>query len=55
MTVKVPNHTHPNSRAYIITGPTSGIEKWETGAKHPSGMALKLLAVVEKHGLEELV
>jgi hypothetical protein len=32
----------------------STIEKWETGAKQPSGMALKLLSVVEKHGLEAL-
>jgi hypothetical protein len=30
------------------------IEKWETGAKQPSGMTLKLLSVVEKHGLEAL-
>ena len=29
----------------------STVEKWETGAKRPSGMALKLLAVVQKHGL----
>ena len=33
----------------------STVEKWESGAKQPSGMALKLLAVVEKHGLEALV
>ena len=26
----------------------STVEKWETGAKRPSGMALKLLAIVEK-------
>ena len=32
----------------------STVEKWETGAKRPSGMARKLLAVVEKHGLEVL-
>ncbi len=32
----------------------STIEKWETGAKKPSGIALKMLAVVEKHGLEIL-
>jgi putative transcriptional regulator len=29
----------------------STVEKWESGAKRPSGAALKLLAVVEKHGL----
>jgi DNA-binding transcriptional regulator YiaG len=30
------------------------IEKWETGAKRPSGAALKLLSVVQKHGLKVL-
>jgi putative transcriptional regulator len=30
-------------------------EKWETGAKQPSGIARKLLFVVEKHGLEALL
>lgn len=29
----------------------STVQKWETGAKRPSGPALKLLAVVEKHGI----
>ena len=33
----------------------STVEKWETGAKRPSGMACKLLAVVQKHGLQVLV
>ena len=32
----------------------STVEKWETGAKKPSGIALRLLSVVEKHGLEVL-
>jgi putative transcriptional regulator len=32
----------------------STIEKWETGAKKPSGAALKLLAIVQKHGLQIL-
>ena len=30
------------------------VEKWESGAKRPSGMALKLLDIVEKHGLKML-
>jgi putative transcriptional regulator len=33
----------------------STVEKWETGAKRPSGMALKLLSIVQKHGLKMLV
>lgn len=32
----------------------STIQKWETGAKRPSGAAMKLLAVVQKHGLSVL-
>ena len=32
----------------------STIEKWEIGAKKPSGAALKLLAIVQKHGLQIL-
>ncbi|MCZ8205236.1 DNA-binding transcriptional regulator [Gemmatimonas sp.] len=32
----------------------STVEKWETGAKKPSGVALKMLAVVRKHGLAVL-
>jgi hypothetical protein len=43
----------PNSRycARYLNTSESTVEKWETGAKKPSGMALKLLAVVQKHGL----
>ena len=32
----------------------STVQKWEAGAKRPSGTALKLLSVVQKHGLEVL-
>jgi putative transcriptional regulator len=32
----------------------STVEKWETGAKRPGGLALKMLAVVRKHGLAVL-
>ena len=32
----------------------STIQKWETGAKRPGGAAMKLLAVVQKHGLSVL-
>ena len=30
------------------------VEKWETGAKKPSGAALKLLSIVQKDGLQIL-
>lgn len=32
----------------------STVEKWEAGVKKPSGMALKLLTIVQKHGLKML-
>lgn len=32
----------------------STVEKWESGVKKPSGMALKLLTIVQKHGLKML-
>jgi putative transcriptional regulator len=45
--------SQPVFARYLNTS-ESTIEKWETGAKRPSGMALKLLRIVEKHGLEVL-
>jgi putative transcriptional regulator len=35
--------------ARYLNSSESTIDKWETGAKQPSAMALKLLAAVEKH------
>lgn len=32
----------------------SAVQQWESGAKRPSGPAARLLAVVDKHGLEVL-
>ncbi|MGA1982154.1 MAG: DNA-binding transcriptional regulator [Acidobacteriaceae bacterium] len=45
--------SQPVFARYLNTS-ESTIEKWETGAKKPGGMALKLLAVVQKHGLKML-
>jgi putative transcriptional regulator len=45
--------SQPVFARYLNTS-ESTVEKWETGAKQPSGMALKLLSIVEKHGLEAL-
>ncbi|HKT15631.1 MAG TPA: DNA-binding transcriptional regulator [Allosphingosinicella sp.] len=47
------NVSQPVFARYLNTS-ESTVEKWETGAKRPSGMALKLLAIVEKHGLQML-
>jgi putative transcriptional regulator len=38
---------------YLNTS-VSTVEKWETGAKKPGAIALKLLSIVEKHGLDVL-
>ena len=45
--------SQPVFARYLNTS-ESTVEKWESGAKKPSGMALKLLAVVQKHGLKML-
>ncbi len=45
--------SQPIFARYLNTS-RSTVEKWETGAKRPSAMALKLLAVVQKHGLDVL-
>jgi putative transcriptional regulator len=45
--------SQPVFARYLNTS-ESTVEKWERGAKKPSGMALKLLNIVEKHGLKML-
>ncbi|MGI9150127.1 MAG: helix-turn-helix domain-containing protein [Limnohabitans sp.] len=42
--------SQPVFALYLNTS-ESTIQKWEAGTKKPSGMALKLLDVVNKHGL----
>jgi putative transcriptional regulator len=45
--------SQPIFARYLNTSESTA-QKWEGGTKRPSGMALKLLAVVEKHGLKVL-
>ncbi|MEX3955742.1 putative transcriptional regulator [Trinickia symbiotica] len=45
--------SQPVFARYLNTS-LSTVQKWETGAKHPSGMAAKLLQIVRKHGIEML-
>lgn len=42
--------SQPVFARYLNTS-ESTVQKWEAGTKRPSGMALKLLTVVDKHGL----
>lgn len=48
------NHVSQPVFARYLNTSESTVEKWETGAKRPSGMALKLLTIVQKHGLKIL-
>ena len=53
---RIREHVHvsqPVFARYLNTS-ESTVQKWETGQKKPSGMALKLLHIVEKHGLKVL-
>lgn len=45
--------SQPVFAKYLNTS-TSTVQKWESGAKQPSGTAARLLQVVEKHGLNVL-
>ena len=42
--------SQPMFAMYLNTS-ESTIQKWEAGTKKPSGMALKLLDIVHKHGI----
>jgi putative transcriptional regulator len=52
--IREANHVSQPVFARYLNTSESTIEKWETGAKRPSGMALKLLTIVQKHGLQVL-
>ncbi|MDA8599968.1 DNA-binding transcriptional regulator [Burkholderiaceae bacterium] len=45
--------SQPIFAMYLNTS-ESTVQKWEAGTKKPSGMALKLLDIVRKHGLAVL-
>jgi putative transcriptional regulator len=47
----IPAHVSQPVFARYLNTSESTVQKWESGSKQPSGMALKLLAVVQKHGL----
>lgn len=45
--------SQPVFARYLNTS-ASTVKQWESGEKQPSGMALKLLSIVQKHGLQIL-
>ncbi|MBW5834634.1 helix-turn-helix domain-containing protein [Yersinia enterocolitica] len=48
------NISQPVFARYLNTS-VSTVQKWESGVKRPSGLSLKLLNVVQKHGLKVLI
>jgi len=48
------NVSQPVFASYLNTC-VSTVQKWESGLKPPGGLSLKLLSVVQKHGLKVLV
>lgn len=50
---QINNLSQPLFASYLNVS-KSTVEKWESGDKHPTGAALRLLSVVEKHGLKVL-
>ncbi|RUM06520.1 helix-turn-helix domain-containing protein [Rhizobium chutanense] len=48
------NHVSQPVFARYLNTSESTVQKWESGAKRPSGIALKLLSIVQKHGLQVL-
>ena len=49
------NHVSQPVFARYLNTSESTVQKWESGAKRPSGPALKLLTIVQKRGLEALL
>ena len=48
------NHVSQPVFARYLNTSESTVQKWESGAKRPSGMAIKLLSIVQKHGIQVL-
>lgn len=48
------NHVSQPVFALYLNTSESTVKQWESGDKRPSGTALKLLSIVEKHGLKVL-
>lgn len=52
--VREANNVSQSVFARVLNTSVSTVQKWETGAKAPSGMALTLLTVVDRKGLSVL-
>ena len=52
--IRLRSHVSQPVFARYLNTSASTVKQWEAGDKRPGGMALKLLSIVEKHGLEIL-
>lgn len=41
--------------ATVLNASISTVRKWEVGDKHPSGLSLKLLSILDRKGLDALI
>lgn len=48
------NHVSQSVFAHYLNVTASLVSKWERGEKNPSGASLKLLTLVERHGLDAI-
>jgi len=53
--IRVSNKLSQALFARLINTSSSTVQKWESGQKHPSGLALKMLQMVKTHGVEVLM
>ncbi|HEU0276714.1 MAG TPA: DNA-binding transcriptional regulator [Rhodanobacteraceae bacterium] len=53
--IRKSNHASQAVFARCINASVSLVQKWETGAKQPSGPSLKLLHLVKDRGLDALL
>jgi putative transcriptional regulator len=52
--IRLNNHLSQPVFAMYLNTSESTVQQWERGSKRPSGMACRLLAVIERHGLSVL-
>jgi putative transcriptional regulator len=53
--IRLNNHLSQPVFAMYLNTSESTVQQWERGSKRPSGMACRLLSVIERHGLSVLV
>jgi putative transcriptional regulator len=52
--IRESQHVSKSVFARYLNASTTTVERWEAGVQRPCGVALKLLGLVQKHGLKIL-